>query len=350
MAPNTGAMVSPVEDRSGDGTGTAGGDSRADGEVPALDPAAVAWRFRAGSPSPGVAVAEDGTVYVPTHEGHVLSLSAEGRLRWAYNVQTPAVGAVVVPGGGLVVGTQDGKLHSLRADGTRIWSLQLPFSFATELVLGAGGLVLFGDRSGAVAAVDRFGAVRSRWPISGGLGAPPLALPGGGAAALSTEGRLFWVGAGPARSIELGVAASGARLTSRAGDLLAITERGLLVVRGGSVARRLPPVAAVVARGDGFVTVSSAGVLSFRSRDGEVEVEHRLVAPPSAELAVDAAGIVYVPTTTGALVAATPAAVRPQQVTGRALLSPVLDPGRGRLILASGDGSVLAAATEGLAP
>ncbi|HOU92480.1 MAG TPA: PQQ-binding-like beta-propeller repeat protein, partial [Polyangiaceae bacterium] len=330
--------------------GARGDGARTGAEITALEPAAVAWRFSAGSPTPGVVVGRDGTVYVPTHEGHVEALSAEGGLRWAYNVQTPAVGAVVTPDGVLVVGTQEGRLHALRPDGTRLWSLQAPFPITTDLVPGAHCFTLFGDRSGAVVAVDGFGAVRGRWPISEPFGAPPVALPGGGVAALGAEGRLFWLGAGPQRSLVLGSAPGSELMAGAGGDLLALAGSALVVVRDGAVVLRLPGVVGAVARGDGFVTVGPEPVLAFRSRAGEVVVEHPLVAPPSAAPVVDSGGVVHVATTTGALVVATTAGVRAWQVAARALLRPLLDPARGRVILASGDGSVVAVAAAGLSP
>jgi len=347
-APSVAEQAVPTGSEVEAGSGVDG--ARAVVEIAELEPAGVAWRFRAGSPTPGVTMGRDGTVYVPTHEGHVHALSVEGGLRWSYNVQTPAVGAVVAPDGVLVVGTQEGRLHALRPDGTRLWSLQAPFPIVTERVAGAQGLTLFGDRAGAVVAVDGFGAVRARWPMSEPIGAPPLALPGAGVAALGAEGGLFWLGAGPPRSLALGAAPGRELLAGAGGDLLALAGSTLVVLREGAVALRLSGVVAAAARGDGLVTVGPRPSLAFRTRGGDLLVEHPLVAPPSAAPVVDSAGVVYVPTATGALAVATLAGVRTWRVAERALLRPLLDPARPRVILASGEGSVVAVAAAGLSP
>lgn len=317
--------------------------STEEGAAP-LPEVAVVWRFGAGSPTPGVALAPDGTVYVPTNEGHVHALSTEGRLLWAYNVHTPAVGAVVAGNGVVVVGTQEGKLVALRPNGTGLWTFRVPFPIVTELLLDTHGRVVFGDGAGYVSAVDGFGAVRFRTAAGGMPAGAMVALADGGLAVATTNGELVWLGAGRRRSLDLGGRVERG-VEAIAGPRIAVMVAGqLCVVRDGAVILRLPNVIAAALHDSGLVTVSAEGGLAYRALDGTVELERTLPAMPSAAPVVDARQTVYVPTAAGTLLIVSRGSqgVRTVHVGDGALTRPLLDPCRGRVVAASGAGTVVA--------
>lgn len=67
-------------------------------------------------------MAPDGSVYLPTVEGTIHSLTSEGAFRWSYTLSHPALGAVAFDTlGRPIVAARTKKLYALETDGTLSW-------------------------------------------------------------------------------------------------------------------------------------------------------------------------------------------------------------------------------------
>ena len=306
------------------------------------------WRFRAGSPSPGIAVAPDGTVYVPTHEGHVHAVAADGQFQWSFNCHAPATGVAVNARGLLLVGTNDGVLHAILAGGTGLWAYQAPFPLRTRLAVGGDGTAFVGDASDHLVAVSPFGGARWRAPIEGGIVAGPVVLPDGSVLVGTAAGELLWVdGVLKRRRVALpGVVVQDPEMLSD-GTVMVVTESALVVVRDGIEAWHVDGVEAAAGAEDECVTIGGDG-LCRRALDGTARGCAPFPRSPSARPVVGPRGQVFVPTRAGELVIVAPTGQieRVVQVARTALLEPVVDASHGQVLVGAGDGVVGAVALE----
>jgi outer membrane protein assembly factor BamB len=304
------------------------------------------WRFRGGSPSPGVAIGPDGTVYVPTHEGHVHAVAADGQFRWSFNCHAPATGAAVTPSGVLLVGTTDGVLHAILPGGTGLWAYRAPHPLTTPLAVGRDGTAYVGDRSDHLVAVSSYGGARWRAPIQGSISAGPVLLPDGGILVGTGAAELLWVdGVLKRRQVTLPATVVQAPEILDDGTVVALAGRLLVGVRQGREVWRVEAVDAVAAATGGCVTVGAAG-LCRRDLDGRASSCSPFEWVASARPLAEPDGWVYVPTGQGELVVVAPdgRVQRVVTVARTALWAPAVDEERGQVLAAAGDGVVGAVA------
>ncbi len=303
------------------------------------------WRFRGGSPSPGIALGPDGAVYVPTHEGHVHSLSADGSFRWSFNCHAPPTGAAVTPAGLLLVGTTAGMLHAILPGGTGLWAYRAPYPLLTPLAVDAAGTAYFGDRSQNVVAVSAYGGARWRAPLEGTITAGPVLLPDGKVVVGTDRAELLWIeGVLRRRRVALpGTPVQSPRVLTD-GTLLVLTDGVLLGVRDGEELWRRSGVQAMAATPRGYVTLGE-GELCRHLEAGEPRcTPFDRVA--SASPALGPQGRLFVPTPEGELVVVSPdgSTERTVLVARAALWEPVVDEARGQVLASAGDGVVGAVA------
>jgi outer membrane protein assembly factor BamB len=135
---------------------TAGFDGRVhipseDGKVYTLDANGVLlWSYDANSPllsSP--TIGPDGTIYFGSESGTLYAVDANGIPRWTHPIGSPIYSspAVSEDGNGIYVCSQAGVLHALRTDGSELWSFEmdgpaeLPSATFASPAVGADGTI-----------------------------------------------------------------------------------------------------------------------------------------------------------------------------------------------------------------
>jgi outer membrane protein assembly factor BamB len=327
--------------------GTLAGESRprfsddgAAGEE-ALGESLVAFRFDAGAPPSGPpAVGPDGAVYVATIEGYLHGLAPDGTFLSSYTLPQRLEGGLVADDAGIVyAAAPGGRIYALRPSGPLLWGFKIPVEPATELAPGPHGWLVFAAHDRNVYGVSRQGVARWRSSVGKRVTATP-ALDAAGRVVVGTDDgflyalepfqRRFRVQlGGPIASVRVG---ADGRLWVVAGETLYALDRQL------AVRIRRPGVAAVAPWAGGAVAVGPRGAIAWLRPDGGAAGE-RAVAGVGRELAVDAAGTVYIAEDEGAL------AVVPQSGpvwrvrVGRAPVGAVVfDAARRRIIALSDDG------------
>ena len=310
------------------------------------------WRFRAGSPSPGIAVGSDGTVYVPTQEGHVHAVAADGAFRWSFNCHAPATGVAVNSAGLLLVANTAGVLQAILPGGTGLWAYQAPHPFGTPLVVGGDATAYVGDRSDCLVAVSSKGGALWRAPIEGGIAQSPTLLRDGRVVVGTADGRLMWVeGVLRRRVLTLPATIVQPPELLSDGTILAVAGTTLVAALEGAEAWRVEGVQAAASLDTGFVTIGEDGICWWGS-EGQRQRCSPLSWAPSARPAVGPVGRIFVPTPSGDLVvvAATGKVERVVPVARTGLWAPVVDAERGQVLAAAGDGvlGAVALGVEGL--
>lgn len=155
----------------------------------------VQWSFQAASP---VAFrptqCRDGSVYVPTAEGALHALGADGAFRWTYNVSGSFGGAGACDDlGNLYFGTTDGRLYVLSPDGTLRWVHRLPVGVDTNVLWSPKRVVFFGGTDSRVWAVSSRAGVLWRAEQRTPFGADVVLAPGGARVLASTASGLWSV-------------------------------------------------------------------------------------------------------------------------------------------------------------
>jgi outer membrane protein assembly factor BamB/ketosteroid isomerase-like protein len=117
--------------------------------IPNTDP-----KTRADIRASAVTVA-DGTLYLGTHDGHVLALDAEtGARRWAFKTKDSVLAAPALAGGKLFVGCYDGRVHALdAATGRELWAYDT-HAPVTSTPVPVGDVVVVGSRSYDLLGLD----------------------------------------------------------------------------------------------------------------------------------------------------------------------------------------------------
>jgi len=167
----------------------------------------VKWTFDCGGEvhsSP--AVADDGTIYVGSGDGHLYAINPGGTLKWKLAVGTGAVNSspAIAADGTVYVGASDG-LHAVNPAGTSKWTFPITGGAeSSSPALSLGGVIYIGSTAGTVYAVDATGTQKWSYYLYPGpsiIGAPAVALSGtiyvGGVQspdffALDDSGNLVW--------------------------------------------------------------------------------------------------------------------------------------------------------------
>lgn len=309
-------------------------------------PLTVEWRFHAGSTVAGPPrVGSDGTVYIGTSEGSFEAIGLDGVLRWSVTLEGAVAWAPIQDAAGrLYVATTAQRIHSLLPSGIIGWALRPPVHIATDPVLSSWG-ILFGGSDGSLWAVSSRGV--ALWHVE--MGQSASAGPG-------VNGRRIVVGTANGDTIFLDGA--GKRFVARLGERIrlppVVFQDGSAAVLSGSSLYRLDSRAAVLWRRDGIdwfgtegesvYAVSVRGEFLRLSEDGTPSRNVALGAAASAPPALDR-GTAFVPADSGdVLVVQADGSVRSIRVARAPLYEPIVDSKRGRLLVASGDGTLASVA------
>jgi outer membrane protein assembly factor BamB len=312
------------------------------------------WRFCAGAPlNAPPALAQDGSVVVASSDGYIDLLQPDGTPRWSYTVDGTIAGAVAVGKRSITVGTSAGQLVSLAFDGTARWKVHVPNSITTRVQPERLGLMFFGAGSGRV-----YGAFSTGAAISFGVGAAVSAGPirlGNGTFALGTAaGQLILfdrTGIKRASAItksallDLFEGDVSVLYVLSGNDLFALDQAGqILWVQSGVRA-------AAPAGGNLLSLVNDGTELEWLDHSGRVQRRIQLRAQASAAPVVSPDGLVYVPRVDGRLDGLSDDGIvrTTLAVCGAPLLRPIPDFHRSRLLVAGGDGTVVAVSV-GLQP
>lgn len=174
----------------------------------------IAWTFDTEGPVRGSPTVADGTVYVPSGDGHLYALdAATGALEWSYDAGAPAGGAPLVLDDRVLVTTRGNALHAVsRTTGRRLWAVDtgadLPLEWGHEgwdyllpSPVLAGQTVLVGSGDGHLYALDPADG-SEQWRFrTGGRIRGSAALADGAAWFGSGDG--FVYGVDPARGREM---------------------------------------------------------------------------------------------------------------------------------------------------
>lgn len=335
------------------------------------------WSFNAGAPIARAPVAlSDGRTAVATTDGYVHSVSPQGDFEWSFTVPGAVTAQPVADDAGRVyVATSTGAVVALRPDGTARWT----YHFTLPVTRG---LARVGDTLYFGAGRETFAATSWGAGIFGvGLGAPlsagPTALADGTVAVGTEDGRLIvyrkaWVKRRLEFEGSIGDAPSLApdgTLYVIAGDTLSAIDasgepswrrRGVATFalraqeasaerppRGGPQAPRAqrPSPGVEPARVLASLVVSQHdGRLVWLSSSGEPLQEARLAAPLSRPPALAPDGRLFAATDTGRVLefSAEGRPLRSWRLGASPVNSPVVEPRRARLLVASGDGLVAA--------
>lgn len=134
----------------------------------------------------GMALGQDGTLYVPTAVGDnsaLVALDAKtGRIQWRYlNVATINEAPAIGPDGMICYVDRNGFVVALRPDGQRLWETLLDWNATlTSPVIGAQGDIYVGSSTKQLYCLSRDGATRWSFSTSGSrvAGAPAVGANG----------------------------------------------------------------------------------------------------------------------------------------------------------------------------
>jgi outer membrane protein assembly factor BamB len=336
-------------------------DAQLDGPLGDQDRSAgVIWRFRVGAPlSSAPGVAPDGTVYVAARDGSVCALGREGVFRWGYTLPGPVAGGTATDSDGrFYVATTSRQLYALSTAGAPAWMFRSPVPVVTDLALGRGGALYFGGADQHMWAVSSRAVALFRVPAAGGVTAGPATSPSGKLVAFgAADGRLWVVHAirrFTAPRKYAAIKTKGTVLGGRLEQPPVVSDDGAVyAVAGGRLVSVGPSGEVRWARaGVDFVARAGPGKLAAASRhgrvmllsaDGSERARYELGGELAGAPVRDGDGVLYAPGADGSLWLMQES--KPPQrlvLAHAALFGPRLDPSRRRLLVASGDGSVMA--------
>lgn len=248
----------------------------------------VKWRFHTGGKIYATPAVSRGAVVVTSSDQHIYCVeAATGKLRWAYPTLKPDVASPLIHGDTVYVGGSDGHLRALDlTTGRLLWDFDQLRGFMVSSPLWYHGKLYFGCWGNRFYCLDaRTG--KSEWTWSAGytnrMYSPSVCQPA------ATRGRIFIVA--PDRAMTCLNASTGQVIWRkkwpgvRVRESMGLTEDGALVLvktMEGSVY--------------GVSTLADSMELTWRAKIG---LGYEICPTPI----IAAAGIIYVPTQSGKVVA-----------------------------------------------
>jgi hypothetical protein len=314
----------------------------------------IEWRLDAGSTihaPPAVGV--DGSVYVGTGDGYLVSIGAGGVLRWSYTLEGALAWSPVIDAAGRIyVATTAQRLCAFWPNGGLAWQTRTPARVGSELALSTPSGVFFGGSDGNVWAYSEHGTALWHAELRAPIGAGPRAF-GTRYVVATTTGEVVSLDGAQRKSVihvdgrcESIVAASPDGSVSVLADDPAKSPEGgaELVAFGpkGEARFRRGGVASATAAGEGYLTIEGGETLTRLGPDGAVLSSVSLGQAAGSAPLETPSGVVYVGGASGALAVVDRAGkVRWVPIAPRAALHrPVIDIARHRLLVASGGGMV----------
>lgn len=331
-------------------TGGTDSDAPVDGAPTPVERASgLDWRFRAGGPIAASPIVSDvGAVYLGTTDGYVYKLGADGRFEWSFNVRGSVTGRLAFDRRGLVyAATAAGRVFALLPGGTSLWVHRGSTSIVSGVAIGRNRQVFFAGADDHVHALSPNGTARWRAPLFSPVTAGPVTTKKGKLAAASAAGEVLFIrGVLGRRRVAAGAAVVEPLVAGPDELVYAVGAEGLLALdSAGSVRWRRPGVRFAPSLHEGGLVVVEAGRIVRLDRAGQELGSTPLEGRPTAS-PVAAGGRWFVPLGEGVLRILTFDGVTDRELRiGRdSVLGPVADPGRGRVLAATGDGTVASVA------
>ena len=157
--------------------GTIGGDSA----LYALYPnGTLKWRYQAnGLVWSTPAIANDGTIYLPSWGSHLFALNPDGELIWDFPAQDPIASSVTIGEDGTIyMGTMAGNLYAVNPNGTESWNLSLGGNLISSPAIGYDNTIYIGTTSNYFYAINPNGTIQWQFGASQFKGNPSIAQDG----------------------------------------------------------------------------------------------------------------------------------------------------------------------------
>lgn len=154
--------------------GTIGGDS----SLYALYPNGTRkWKYHAnGLIWSTSAIAEDGTIYLPSWGSHLVALHPNGQVKWDISVQDPIASSVTIAEDGTIyLGTMAGNLYAINSNGTERWHRYLGGNLISSPAIGYDNIIFIGTTSNYLYAVNPNGTLRWKFGAGQFKGSPSIA-------------------------------------------------------------------------------------------------------------------------------------------------------------------------------
>jgi outer membrane protein assembly factor BamB len=138
------------------------------------------WRYNANNliwSTP--AIADDGTIYLPSWGSNLIALYPNGQVKWEVNVQDPTGSSVTIGEDGTIyIGTMAGNLYAIDTNGSERWHLYLGGNLISSPAIGLDNTIYIGTTSNYLYAVYPNGIVRWQFAAGQFKGNPSIAEDG----------------------------------------------------------------------------------------------------------------------------------------------------------------------------
>jgi outer membrane protein assembly factor BamB len=138
------------------------------------------WRYHAnGLIWSTPAIAEDGTIYLPSWGSHLIALYPNGQVKWDISAQDPIASSVTIGEDGTIyIGTMGGNLYAVNPNGTEQWHLYLGGNLISSPAIGTDNIIYIGTTSNYLYAVNPNGTLRWQFRAGQFKGNPSIAADG----------------------------------------------------------------------------------------------------------------------------------------------------------------------------
>ncbi len=122
------------------------------------------------------AIADDGTIYLPSWGSHLFALYPNGQLKWDFGAQDPIASSVTIAEDGTIyIGTMAGNLYAINSNGTEQWHLYLGGNLISSPAIGHDNTIYIGTTSNHFYAVNPNGTLRWQFGAGQFKGNPSIA-------------------------------------------------------------------------------------------------------------------------------------------------------------------------------
>ncbi|MCB1217096.1 PQQ-binding-like beta-propeller repeat protein [bacterium] len=260
-------------------------------------------------------VAGDGTVYVGSFDSFLYALNPDGSLKWRYQTGDK-IGSTAAIGrdGTIYFGSYDGRLYALNPDGKEIWSRGYGNSISSSPVIARNGNIIFTDRGDHVNAMSPEGdylwsvdatAIIKGAPAVGGDDTIYIGGHDGMLTAISPAGAVKWVFDAPGQIINPPCLGKNGNIyfTCNGGLFALSPSGGKLWEYDGPGIGSYDTLAIDTADN---VCLLNGGEFSRISPAGSLLDQLQLTGAPLEPVSLDAAGRIYMGTSTGYIKAFNP--------------------------------------------
>jgi parallel beta-helix repeat protein len=132
----------------------------------------VKWQFETDGPiSASVTIGVDGRIHIPSEDGKVYTVDANGLLLWSYDTNSAILSSPTIRHDGTIyIGNQDGKLYAVDIDGNLRWTHSTEAFIYSSPAVSQDGQVYICSQDGSLYALCEDGS--ELWSFeTGGFGA-----------------------------------------------------------------------------------------------------------------------------------------------------------------------------------